>query len=54
MRFAFEFDAKNNVLHGTIKDPPETIRLSDEIMKLLVKRQTSLADGGTASNFRFQ
>jgi hypothetical protein len=48
MRFGFEFDAKNNVLRGTIKDPPETIRLSDEIMKLLIKRQTSLADGSDA------
>jgi hypothetical protein len=44
--FVFEFDAKNNVLRGTItKDRPETARLSDEIMKLLIKRQTSLADG---------
>lgn len=47
MRF-FEFDAKNNVLHGTIKDRPEKLRLSDEIMKLLIKRQTSLADGSDA------
>jgi len=46
MRFAFEFDAKNNVLRGgNIKDPPETVLLADEIMKLLIKRQTSLADG---------
>jgi hypothetical protein len=46
MRFAFEFDAKNNVLRGgNIKDPPETMLLGDEIMKLLIKRQTSLADG---------
>jgi hypothetical protein len=44
--FVYEFDAKNNVLRGTIaKDRPETARLSDEIMKLLIKRQTSLADG---------
>jgi hypothetical protein len=49
MRFAFEFDAKNNVLRGgNIKAPPEAIRLSDEIMKLLIKRQTSLADGSDA------
>jgi len=48
MGFEFEFDAKNNVLRGNIKDPPETIRLSDEIMKLLIKRQTSLADGSDA------
>jgi hypothetical protein len=27
MGFVFEFDAKNNVLRGTIKDRPETIRL---------------------------
>jgi hypothetical protein len=46
MRSAFEFDAKNNVLRGgNIKDPPETVLLADEIMKLLIKRQTSLADG---------
>jgi hypothetical protein len=49
MRFAFEFDAKNNVLRGgNIKAPPEAIRLSDEIMKLLIKRQTNLADGSDA------
>jgi hypothetical protein len=48
MGFAFEFDAKNNVLRGTIKDRPEAIRLSDEIMELLIKRQTSLADGSDA------
>lgn len=48
MGFVFEFDAKNNVLRGTIKDRPETMRLSDEIMKLLIKRQTSLADGSDA------
>jgi hypothetical protein len=46
MGFVFEFDEKNNVLRGTvIKDRPETARLCDEIMKLLIKRQTSLADG---------
>jgi hypothetical protein len=39
---------KNNVLRGTIKDRSEAIRLSDEIMKLLIKRQTSLADGSDA------
>src|ERR1700722_9488984 len=49
MGFVFEFDAKNNTLHGTaIKHPPETIRLSDEVMDLLIKRQTSLADGSEA------
>ncbi len=49
MGFAFEFDAKNNVLRGgNIKDPPEAILLSDEIKKLLIKRQTSLADGSDA------
>ena len=48
MGFEYQFDAKNNVLRGTIKDPPETIRLSNEIMKLLIKRQTSLADGSDA------
>ena len=48
MGFVFEFDAKNNVLRGTIKDRPETMRLSDEIMKLLIKRQTILADGSDA------
>jgi len=45
MPFAFEFDAKNNALRATKKDLPEAIRLSDEIKKLLIKRQTSLADG---------
>jgi len=45
MPFVFEFDAKNNALRGTIKDLPEWIRLGDEIMELLIKRQTSLADG---------
>ena len=48
MGFVFEFDAKNNVLRGTIKDRPETMRLSDEIMKLLIKRQSNLADGCNA------
>ena len=48
MGFVFEFDAKNNVLRGTIKDRPEAMRLSDEIKKLLIKRQTSLADGSDA------
>ncbi len=50
MGFEFEFDEKNNVLRGNIKDPPEKIRLSDEIMKLLIKRRTSLADGLDALN----
>jgi hypothetical protein len=48
MGFEFEFDAKNNVLRGTIKDRPKGLRLVDEIMKLLIKRQTSLADGSEA------
>jgi hypothetical protein len=49
MRFAFEFDPKNNVLRGgNIKEPPEAIRLSDEIKKLLINSQTSLADGSDA------
>jgi hypothetical protein len=48
MGFVFEFDVKNNALRGTIKDRPEKMRLSDEIMKLLIKRQTSLADGSDA------
>jgi hypothetical protein len=48
MGFVFEFDAKNNVLSGTIKDRPETICLSDEIWKPLIERQTSLADGNDA------
>jgi len=50
MGFEFEFDAKNNVLRGTIKDPSRPCRdlLADEIMKLLIKRQTSLADGSDA------
>jgi hypothetical protein len=49
MRFAFEFDPKNNVLRGgNIKEPPEAIRLSDDIKKLLIKSQTSLADGSGA------
>jgi hypothetical protein len=47
--FVYHFDEKNNVLRGTvIKDRPETVSLLDEIMKLLVKRQTSLADGSEA------
>ncbi len=48
--FVYAFDAKNNVLRGrNIKGPPpEAMRLSDEIMKLLIKRQTSLADGSDA------
>ena len=50
MGFEFAFDAKNNVLRGTIKDPSRPCRdlLADEIMKLLIKRQTSLADGSDA------
>ena len=48
MGFAFEFDAKNNVLRGTIKDPPEKARLAHEVLELLIKRQTSLADGSDA------
>ena len=50
MGFEFEFDPKNNVLRGIIKDPSRPCRdlLADEIMKLLIKRQTSLADGSDA------
>jgi len=50
MGFEFEFDPKNNVLRVIIKDPSRPCRdlLADEIMKLLIKRQTSLADGSDA------
>jgi hypothetical protein len=46
--FVFEFDEKNKVLRGAIKDFPEKLRLAGEIMELLIKRQTSLADGSDA------
>jgi hypothetical protein len=45
MAFEYAFDAKNNVLRGTIKDLPEKDRLCREVMELLIKRQSSLADG---------
>ncbi len=48
MGFEFAFDAKNNVLRGTIKDLPEKDRLCREIMELLIKRQSNLADGCNA------
>jgi len=48
MPFAFQFDEKNNTLRATKEDLPEGIRLADEIKKLLIKRQTNLADGSEA------
>jgi hypothetical protein len=45
MGFEYAFDAKNNVLRGTINDLPEKDRLCREIMELLIERQSTLADG---------